>query len=90
MRDDGHTRAAGPAGSMRGRRSAYLATGRGATDGRCLRIESQPLREWAQAWFPFAAHIIAVSIATAHTLEVIPARQRSAPVTRYACRRHRT
>src|SRR6476660_5463281 len=36
----------------------YLATGRGRTAGRVLRVPAQALREWSFAWFPFAAHLI--------------------------------
>src|SRR3974390_1444738 len=35
----------------------YLATGRGATDGRVLRVPAEVLRERADAWFPFARHL---------------------------------
>src|SRR4029453_1632959 len=36
----------------------YLATARGVVDGRLLRVPAVALRERANAWFPFGAHLI--------------------------------
>ena len=36
----------------------YLATGRGAADGRVLRVPAEVLRERVGAWFPFGKHLI--------------------------------
>ena len=58
----------------------YLATGRGATDGRLLRVPAELLRERSQAWFPFAAHLIQGLYHTARSIEST-ARQRESLVT---------
>lgn len=58
----------------------YLATGRGATDGRVLRVPAEVLRDRADAWFPFGAHLIAGLYRTARSIEST-ARQRSSLVT---------
>ena len=58
----------------------YLATGRGASDGRVLRVPAEVLRDRADAWFPFGAHLIAGLYRTARSIEST-ARQRSSLVT---------
>jgi signal transduction histidine kinase len=58
----------------------YLATGRGASDGRVLRVPAEVLRDRANAWFPFGAHLIAGLYRTARSVEST-ARQRSSLVT---------
>jgi signal transduction histidine kinase len=58
----------------------YLATGRGVTGGRVLRVPAEVLRERAQAWFPFGAHLIAGLYRTARSIEST-ARQRESLVT---------
>ncbi len=58
----------------------YLATGRGASDGRVLRVPAEVLRDRANAWFPFGAHLIAGLYRTARSIEST-ARQRSSLVT---------
>jgi signal transduction histidine kinase len=58
----------------------YLATGRGAVEGRVLRVPSEALRERATAWFPFGAHLIEGLYGTARTIEST-ARQRDSLVT---------
>jgi signal transduction histidine kinase len=58
----------------------YLASGRGASHGRCLRVEAQALRSWAQACFPFGVHMLDGLSQTAHTLETM-SRQREALVS---------
>jgi len=58
----------------------YLATGRGRTAGRVLRVPAQALREWSFAWFPFAAHLIEGLYGTARSIEST-VRQREALVT---------
>jgi signal transduction histidine kinase len=58
----------------------YLATGRGALDGRVLRVPAEALRALCNAWFPFGDHIIAGLYGTARTIEST-ARQREALVT---------
>ena len=57
----------------------YLATGRGTTDGRLLRVPAEALRDWSQDWFPFGAHLIEGLFATARHIESV-ARQREALV----------
>ena len=54
---------------------SYLATGRGATDGRVLRIPAEVLRERIEAWFPLAGHLIEGLYRTARSIEAT-ARQR--------------
>ena len=58
----------------------YLATGRGASYGRVLRVPAEVLRERASDWFPFGAHLIAGLYRTARSIEST-ARQRSSLVT---------
>jgi signal transduction histidine kinase len=58
----------------------YLATGRGVTDGRVLRVPAEVLRELANTWFPFGAHLIAGLYRTARSVEST-ARQRESLVT---------
>ena len=58
----------------------YLATGRGATQGRVLRVPAAVLRERSSAWFPFAGHLIEGLYHTARSIEST-ARQREALVT---------
>jgi len=58
----------------------YLATGRGASDGRVLRVPAEVLRDRADAWFPFGAHLIAGLYRTARSIEST-ARERSSLVT---------
>ncbi len=57
----------------------YLATGRGATDGRVLRVPADRLRALADAWFPFGVHLIRGLVSTVRTIESV-ARQREALV----------
>ena len=58
----------------------YLATGRGATDGRVLRVPAEVLRERFSAWFPFGRHLIEGLYHTARSIEST-ARQRQSLVT---------
>jgi signal transduction histidine kinase len=58
----------------------YLATGRGARAGRVLKVPAEALRDRANAWFPFGAHLIAGLYRTARSVESI-ARQRMSLVT---------
>jgi signal transduction histidine kinase len=58
----------------------YLATGRGVTPGRVLRVPSAVLRERSSSWFPFAGHLIEGLYRTARSIEST-ARQRGALVT---------
>jgi signal transduction histidine kinase len=58
----------------------YLATGRVSAAGRVLRVPSTELRRLADAWFPFAAHIVEGLFGTARSIEST-ARQRDALVT---------
>ncbi|MEO6143991.1 MAG: ATP-binding protein [Dermatophilaceae bacterium] len=58
----------------------YLATGRGVSPGRVLRVPAEVLREWSNAWFPFAGHLIEGLYKTARTIEST-ARQRDSLVT---------
>jgi signal transduction histidine kinase len=53
----------------------YLATGRGASPGRVLRVPAQVLRERSNAWFPFGGHLIQGLYHTARSIEST-ARQR--------------
>ncbi len=57
----------------------YLASGRAATRGSCLRVAAPALRAWAQACFPFGVHMLDGISQTAHTLESL-SRQREALV----------
>jgi signal transduction histidine kinase len=58
----------------------YLATGRGVTDGRVLRVPAQVLRDRVSAWFPFGRHLIEGLYHTARSIEST-ARQRDSLVT---------
>ncbi len=58
----------------------YLATGRGAADGRVLRVPAEVLREGLNAWFPFGRHLIQGLYSTARSIEAA-ARQRESLVT---------
>src|SRR5512132_1825797 len=58
----------------------YLATGRGVTAGRVLRVPAELLREWSDTWFPFGGHLIQGLFRTARSVEST-ARQREALVT---------
>jgi signal transduction histidine kinase len=58
----------------------YLATGRGVSPGRVLRVPAEVLRERSDAWFPFGGHLIEGLFRTARTIES-NARQRDALVT---------
>ena len=58
----------------------YLATARGVARGRVLAVPSQVLRAQADAWFPFAGHLIEGLYRTARSIEST-ARQREALVS---------
>jgi signal transduction histidine kinase len=58
----------------------YLATGRGATPGRVLRLHAPHLRELVNRWFPLAGHLIGGLHHTARSIEST-VRQRDALVT---------
>ncbi|MDF2744426.1 MAG: histidine kinase, partial [Actinomycetia bacterium] len=58
----------------------YLATGRGVTAGRVLRVPAEVLRERSNAWFPFGGHLIQGLYRTARSIEST-ARQRESLVT---------
>jgi signal transduction histidine kinase len=58
----------------------YLATGRGATQGRVLRVPSDLLGQRVDAWFPFAGHLIRGLYNTARSFEAT-ARQRDSLVS---------
>jgi signal transduction histidine kinase len=58
----------------------YLATGRGVTAGRVLRVPAELLRERSNAWFPFGGHLIQGLYHTARSIEST-ARQRESLVT---------
>ncbi len=47
----------------------YLATGRGVTEGRVLRVPAESLRDLAAVWFPFGTHLIQGVYGTARTIE---------------------
>ncbi|MPZ62321.1 MAG: ATP-binding protein [Propionibacteriales bacterium] len=57
----------------------YLATGRGVTGGRVLRVSAEALRERSNAWFPFGRHLIEGLYTTARRIEST-ARQRESLV----------
>jgi signal transduction histidine kinase len=57
----------------------YLATGRGVTGGRVLRVPAELLRRWINSWFPFGGHLIAGLYRTARSIEST-ARQRESLV----------
>lgn len=58
----------------------YLATGRGVSAGRVLRVPADALRELCSEWFPFGGHLIEGLFHTARSVEST-ARQRDALVT---------
>jgi len=58
----------------------YLATGRGAAEGRLLRVPAAVLRERFSAWFPFGKHLIEGLYHTARSIEST-ARQRASLIT---------
>jgi len=58
----------------------YLATGRGASDGRIFRLPAEVLRDLLTEWFPFGGHLIEGLYGTARSIEST-ARQREALVT---------
>jgi signal transduction histidine kinase len=58
----------------------YLATGRGAADGRVLRVSAEVLRDRLSAWFPFGRHLIEGLYHTARFIEST-ARQRASLIT---------
>jgi signal transduction histidine kinase len=58
----------------------YLATGRGVTAGRVLRVPAELLRHWSDSWFPFGGHLIQGLFHTARSVEST-ARQRESLVT---------
>ena len=58
----------------------YLATGRGASIGRVLRVPAEVLRDWSNGLFPFGGHLIAGLYRTARSIEST-ARQRESLVT---------
>jgi signal transduction histidine kinase len=58
----------------------YLATGRGSIQGRVLKVPATALRDRANTWFPFGAHLISGLYHTARSIESI-ARQRMSLVT---------
>jgi signal transduction histidine kinase len=60
--------------------AVYLATTRGVSRGRVLRVPSEALRERSNAWFPFGGHLIEGLYGTARTIEST-VRQREALVT---------
>ncbi|HLM21628.1 MAG TPA: ATP-binding protein [Propionibacteriaceae bacterium] len=57
----------------------YLATGRGASIGRVLRVPAEVLRDWSNGLFPFGGHLIAGLYRTARSIEST-ARQRESLV----------
>jgi signal transduction histidine kinase len=61
-------------------RGVYLATGRGVTHGRVLRVPADVLRDWTDAWFPFGGHLIKGLYHTARSIEST-ARQRESLIT---------
>ena len=58
----------------------YLATGRGVTGGRVLRVPAELLGHWSDSWFPFGGHLIQGLFQTARSVEST-ARQRESLVT---------
>src|SRR5215207_5293613 len=58
----------------------YLATGRGASIGRVLRVPAEVLRDWSNGLFPFGGRLIAGLYRTARSIEST-ARQRESLVT---------
>jgi signal transduction histidine kinase len=47
----------------------YLASGRGAAEGRFLRVPAAALKELSRAWFPLGAHLIEGVYGTARSIE---------------------
>ncbi|HEX4687705.1 MAG TPA: ATP-binding protein [Nocardioides sp.] len=58
----------------------YMATGRGSSPGRVLRLDAPRLRELVNHWFPLAGHLIGGLHRTARSIEST-VRQRDALVT---------
>jgi signal transduction histidine kinase len=58
----------------------YLATGRGRTGGRVLRVPAGALRDLMDSWFPFGVHLVSGLYRTARSIEST-ARQRDSLVT---------
>ena len=58
----------------------YLATARGVTEGRVLRVPATDLRALTDAWFPFGGHIVQGVFGTARNIEST-VRQRESLVT---------
>jgi signal transduction histidine kinase len=58
----------------------YLATARGVTEGRVLRVPAADLRALTDAWFPFGGHIVQGVFGTARNIEST-VRQRESLVT---------
>ena len=58
----------------------YLATARGVSEGRVLRVPVEVLKDRTRAWFPFGNHLIEGLFHTARSIEST-ARQRDALVT---------
>jgi len=58
----------------------YLATGRGVSGGRFLRVPASALRDLTNAWFPLASHLLEGLYSTARSIEST-ARQRESLVT---------
>ncbi|GAA1593726.1 ATP-binding protein [Kribbella sancticallisti] len=61
-------------------RGIYLASGRGVTDGRVLRVPADVLRTLTDSWFPLGGHLINGVYGTARSIEAT-ARQRQSLVT---------
>ena len=57
--------------------SSYLATGRGASAGRMLRVPAPALAELAHKWFPFGVHLIEGFFQTVRSMDSL-SRQREA------------
>jgi signal transduction histidine kinase len=55
----------------------YLATARGVRPGRVLGVPTEVLRHLANAWFPFASHLIAGLYHTARSVESTARQQQS-------------
>ena len=58
----------------------YLATGRGAAEGRVLRVPAEALRGLMDTWFPFGVHLVSGLYRTARSIEST-ARQRDSLAT---------
>ena len=57
----------------------YLATARGVTSGRILRVSADALRGLADSWFPFGVHLLSGMVSTVRRIESV-ARQRESLV----------